>query len=113
MTRFLKYVFWILRYLFAGPDKDLAACLNRLDRTRWPWRKFSPNVWRNDDGRFWQVCLDDEESYTATDVPLVVNIQYGMETGKVVGMKIRDCVLRKAAEIEEAQLPRAPQLKIS
>ncbi len=107
MSRLLKYIFWKLRYLFSGPDNDLAACMNRLDRTKWPWRKFRPGAWHNDDGYNWEVWLDDEQSYTASNVPLVVDVQYGMETGKVVGVKIRDCVLRKAAEIEEAQIEEA------
>lgn len=102
MIRFLKYIFWNLRYLFSAPDEDLEACLTRMRRTCWPWRKFGPHVWHNDDGRFWEIYLSNEQDYTDTGWTLRVDLCIGMETGDIVGMKISDRALKRlAAEVAE------------
>jgi len=110
MIRLLKYIFWTLRYLFAAPDKDFTACMKRLKRTWWPWRKFSPYVWHNDDGRFWEIYLSDEQDYTDTGWTVRVDLCIGMDTGKIVGMKISDHVLKRlAAEVAEVRNPTKPK----
>lgn len=91
MIRFLKWCFWNLWYLPQPRGKRLGKWLLRTERTWWPWRKFRPSVWHNDDGRCWEVYLLDEQSHTVCKRVLMVDLHIGMDTGKVVGMDIYDC----------------------
>lgn len=100
MTRFLLYLFWNLFYLPQRRPRGLMAHVERGIRTRWPWRKFRPTVWHSDDGSFWEICFGGERAYTITGVriPVNVNVQYSVDTGKVTGLKIYDSDLEQLAK---------------
>lgn len=98
VIRLLLYLFWNLLYAPQRRPRDLGLWLVRIDRTRWPWRRFQPGVYHNDDGRLWEVWLADDRSHVKSQVPMLVDLELSMETGEVVGFKVRDETLRRIAE---------------
>ncbi len=93
--KLLRYLFWITYYSLQPPPKDLAACLKRGERTWSPWRKFRPSVHYNDGGRFWQIWLANDPSYTITCKTLDVALHISEETGEVVGFDVSDRSLKR------------------
>lgn len=90
LTRFVRWLFWKAYYLPQPRPRDLGAYLIRGTRTRWPWKKFHPNVWHNDDGNMWEVWLADEQSYTVSGQSMPVELHISMETGRVMGFNVWD-----------------------
>lgn len=74
---------------------DLAAWITEAKRTQQPWRKFKPSVFRNHDGKQWQVYFTAERDFTVSNRTLMVEPHIGQESGKVVGLTIRDEALTK------------------
>ena len=57
--------------------------------------KFSPQIYRNEDGRMWEIYFKDEDGYVeARDMG--VKAQISRETGEVVGIKILDEFLKES-----------------
>lgn len=98
MTRFLLYLFWNLLYLPQRRPRDFTAYIERSIRTRWPWRKFRPNIWHNDDGGFWEIYFSNERAHSAAGVRIPVDIQYCVDTGKVTGLIVYDSDLKQLAK---------------
>lgn len=96
MKRFLAWLFWRTFYLgrVQSRRKPLEVWFRRLDRTRWPWQKFKPHVWYNDDGNQWHVYFTDERCYVESR-ELRVKAYIGDDTGDIVGLTIYDETLRK------------------
>ncbi len=91
MKKLLKYLFWVSYYCFLPTPRSLEGYLIRGMRKRWPWKKFKPCVYHNDDGGFWQIWLSNDRGYTSADKALVgVDLHFSMETGKVVGFNVYD-----------------------
>ena len=91
MYRFLRYLFWRLYYLPQRRSRDLASYLIRGQRCWWPWRKFRPSVYHNDDGRCWQIWFANDRAHTLAGKPVVLaDVDVSMETGAIVGLTIYD-----------------------
>ncbi len=95
MLKFTVWVFWKMYYLFRFRPSHLEAYLQRGLRTRWPWKKFRPAVWHNDEGKEWHVYFTDEVSYIKTR-DIRVDCQIGMVSGNIVGFDVWDETLRAA-----------------
>jgi hypothetical protein len=65
----------------------------------WPWKKFRPSVWHNDDGDQWEIYLADERSFTRPQT-IQVDCQIGMESGNIVGFVVYDETLRAGEDAE-------------
>lgn len=94
MRKFVTWLWWRAHYICRPTPKSLEGYLLRGMRTRWPWRKFRPSVWRNDDGRQWHVYLADEQSFTERR-HIVLECAIGMESGDIVGFIVWDSTLRE------------------
>ena len=97
----IKWLFWNIAYIGRRP-KDLGAFLVKMERTSWPWRRFKPNVFHNDDGHQWEIYLTDQGSYTVSGVPLRADVMFDHDTNAVVGMTIYDETLRMISERQQA-----------
>ncbi len=91
----LKYLFWVAYYLLQPRPKDLAACMKRDQRTRSPWQKFKPYIYHNNGGKFWEIRLANDQSYTITCKTLDVELHISEKTGKVVGFDVTDRSLKR------------------
>lgn len=101
VRKFLSYFFWNLGYCFRLEEKDFGAFLLRSNRTRWPWKKFRPSVWYNEDGRQWEIYFTNERSYAVLNNQLSVELHVGMETGRVTGLTIWEEFLEGESRSEE------------
>lgn len=97
MTKFLRYIFWSVVYVFRPKAVTFDAYMLRGMRTMFPWKRFKPHVWYNEDGRQWEVYLTDESDYTEYRTLSVV-CHVGMDTGDIVGFTIPCEVLTKRRE---------------
>lgn len=57
--------------------------------------KFSPQIYRNEDGRMWEIYFKDEDGYVESR-DMRVKAQISRETGEVVGIKILDEFLKES-----------------
>lgn len=57
--------------------------------------KFSPQIYRNEDGRMWEIYFKDEDGY-AEAREMRVKAHISRETGEVVGIKILDEFLKES-----------------
>lgn len=93
MTTAMKYMRWLAwsaYYLFIPESKDFGWYMQKIIRTRKPWKKFRPNLFHSDAGRQWQIWFSDEMSYTVSGLTLKVDAMISEETGQVVGLDIWD-----------------------
>ena len=79
---FFLWLFWTVFYSVRPRERNLDKWLKRVERTRWPWWRFKPCVWQNDHGRFWDIHLLNESSYTAMRT-ITVPVHISEETGKI------------------------------
>ena len=61
--------------------------------------KFSPQIYRNEDGKMWEIYFKDEDGYVESR-EMRVKAQISRETGEVVGIKILDEFLRESRKHE-------------
>ena len=99
MTSYIRWAFWSVVYLFRIKPKDLDDWMLRTERTWKPWFKFKPHVWHNDNGKLWEIHLDNERNYSKT-VNITLDVEVGLETGKIVGFRIYDSQL----QVEEGRM---------
>lgn len=101
MGKFMTWLFWTVCYACRPVPQSLDKIVLRTIRTQWPWRKFRPSIWHNDDGKQWHICFTDEQDFTERR-SLTVDCHIGMESGDIVGFVVWDEVLRatKAAKAE-------------
>ena len=57
--------------------------------------KFSLQIYRNEDGRMYEIYFKDEDGYVE-DREMRVKAQISRETGEVVGIKILDEFLKES-----------------
>ena len=97
MKRFTVWLFWRVWYVGRmrprpGP-KSLEIWCTRAIRCRWPWKKFNPHIWHNDDGKMWEVWLSDEQCYGESR-RMTLDVLIGRDSGDIVGLKLYDSDLR-------------------
>lgn len=95
MLKFARWLFWVVVYAFRptstqSPEGYLTRCL----RTIWPWAKFRPGAWHNDDGNQWHVTLTDEREFTQPRT-ITLDCHIGFESGDIVGFTIYDEILKR------------------
>jgi hypothetical protein len=96
--RWLRWLFWSSIYAFQPTPKGLLSYLRRGMRCRPPWWKFKPHIFRNEDGKMWQVFLTDEASFTIPRQRLPVEIHMGMDSNQIVGFNVFDEHLTRSVE---------------
>ncbi len=96
MIKFIVWLWWKVVYFLRPFPKDANLPLAEIEsyitmahRTRWPWWKFKPIVWHNDDGNGWEIYFSDEGDYSECRT-LKVDCCIGRDTGKIVGLYIPD-----------------------
>ncbi len=101
MWKFAIWLFWTLYYACRPSPRSFDDKMSRMLRTWWPWRKFRPSVWHNDDGAMWHIYLTDERTFSRLQT-IKVDCQIGMESGNIVGFNVWDETLQavKAKEGE-------------
>ena len=92
VSRFAVWLVWNIVYFFRRRPLDLDEVLLKGKRCWWPWKKFTPSAWHNDDGHFWHVWFTDEEAYTEHRT-IDVECHIGMESGDIVGLNVWDKML--------------------
>lgn len=99
MTAIYKYVRWLFWNAVAlvWRPKEFGPYLRLRAECMWPWRKFVPNVWHNDDCREWQIYLADEPTYTRRQA-MELEVHVSQETGRIVGFDIWDEHLEPKSE---------------
>ena len=90
-------MFWCLCYIGFYRPTSLEACLLAKERTRPPWWRFKPFLYRNEEGGMWEIYLSESESYVKSGM-LEVELMCSQETGEVVGLNIWDERLRAASD---------------
>ena len=93
MIRFIVWMFWCFYYVCLPPSRDFKKYLLLCERTHPPWRKFQPNVYRNDDGNRWQIYLSDEPWYSEKR-SIEVYCFIGIDSGDIIGFDIYDEILK-------------------
>lgn len=93
LLKFVTWLFWRVCYAFRPTPRSFEGYLLRGMRTWWPWKKFRPSVWHNDDGKEWEIYLTDERSHTVRRT-IAVDCHIGMESGDIVGFDVWDETLR-------------------
>ena len=93
MKRWFAWAFWSVVYLFRRQPTDLDRYLLRITRTSLPWWRWKPNVFRNEDGRMWEVQLTNEATYSERRT-LTIDVKVSMETGRIVGLDLWDELLK-------------------
>ena len=97
--KLLRWLFWNAVYLVRPRPRTLVGMLDKSMRTTWPWRRFHPAVWHNDDGKQWEIILEHESSYSREiDLPVWAHFAQPENGGppRIVGMTIWDERLRGA-----------------
>ena len=92
---FFCWLFWTAFYSVRPRERDSNKFFKRAERTWWPWKKFKPCVLHNDIGKFWNIYLSDELSYTAMRT-ITVPVHISDKTGKIMGLKLADYVLEES-----------------
>lgn len=95
MLKFARWFFWRVFYTFRLRPKTFEGYMLRAIRRRWPWRKFRPSVWHNDDGKEWQIYFADERAFTERRT-ISVDCHIGMDSGTIVGFDVYDEILKRA-----------------
>jgi len=98
LLAYLRWLWWWLAYAFVPQPNDFVKYIERGMRTRPPWWKFKPYAYHNDDGRQWEVRLENEQSYTETG-SISAEIHRSQETGRIVGFTVWDETLKPPAAI--------------
>lgn len=96
MRKFVTWLFWTVYYAVRPVPRSLEGYLLRGTRRRWPWWKFKPSVWHNDDGRQWHICFREEESFR-DQRDVTVWCEIGQESGDIVGLVVWDKMLTAKA----------------
>lgn len=99
--KLLRWLLWSCYYLpqrcrYGRDWNSLDAYLLRTERTRWPWKKFRPNLSRSTLGNRWDVWLKGDPSYTARRI-LDLEVMISEETGEIIGLKLWDSDLEPKA----------------
>ena len=89
MMKLVKYMFWNLLYKFRPSPKNGEELIKMLMRTRNPFSKFEPHLYRNEEGKMWQIYFKDEIDYVETRT-IKVEAHISRETGHVVGFNVWD-----------------------
>ena len=87
--KYIRWLFWLCCYAIAPRPKSLKSFIRKIERTRAPWWKFKPYVWRNSDGKMWEVRFSPERCYTQT-MMLQVEAKIDCETEEIIGFNIFD-----------------------
>jgi len=90
VSKFLRWLFWNAVYCCRRRPTELESYLTRTMRCWWPWKKFQPSAWHNDDGNLWHIHLTDEQSYTVSRRTLQVELHIGFESGEITGFNVWD-----------------------
>ncbi len=98
MNKFTYWLFWRVVYCFRRTPRTFDGYLTRAIRCWWPWKKFQPSAFHNDDGNQWHIYLVDEQSYTVSRQSLQVELHIGMETGEITGFNVWDETLEAAGK---------------
>ena len=93
MRKLLTYLFWKVHYACRPAPTSLESHVQRGIRTRLPWWKFRPVVFRNNEGSMWHIYLTEERSYTKRGM-IEVDIHIGQDSGDIVGFNVWDETLR-------------------
>jgi hypothetical protein len=89
---YLQWIFWKVWYFLRPVENDLGAVMTWAMRTRKPWFKFRPNVYRNEEGRSWTVVLDDVSYYCQLGT-LRCDLLIEQGSNRIVGFDIWDSEL--------------------
>lgn len=100
--KYFRWLFWNAYYLpqFRQPRK-LSQWLTRVKRTQWPWWKFKPHLFRNDDGRQWEIYFSNASAVYSRET-ITLDVGRDMDTGEIVAFTIYDEVMR-AVKAREAK----------
>lgn len=90
---YLKWAFWSLYYAIRKPG-DFDSHLLAGERTRRPWWKFKPFVYRV--GNAWEIYFAEDMYHTRPGVVLKADIILSDESGEAVGLKVHDDNLTNA-----------------
>ena len=102
VLRYGKWAFWNLAYLVYRPENTMHGWVTKAIRTRKPWWKFRPCVYRNADGKEWEITLGDERCCTHIRQKIELDVGVGFDSGKIVSLDIPDESLR-ALELKLAK----------
>jgi hypothetical protein len=90
MNKYLRWIFWKGYYAAAGmPTAIGPAWMKWAERTRPPYWKFKPNLYRSEEGRRWEVTLDGESDYSQRG-SIKCDLHIGRDSGRIVGFSIND-----------------------
>lgn len=88
----LKWLGWMIYYwstLYPMRSKDLGGYLQYAIRTMPPWRKFTPSVYRNEDGKSWEIWLENDNSYSEIRT-IKCDAAISRDGGRIVGLTLFD-----------------------
>lgn len=87
VRRYAAWIFWNVLYgMWFWRKRELTREIIAMDRTRRPWWKFSPNVFWNKDGRFWEVYFTDESCYSCWGQKLSCELMRAQDGDHIVGL---------------------------
>ena len=90
------WIFWTIIYWCSPEAKDFHAYWLKDCRTRNPWWKFRPYIYRSKHGKMWQIYFKDEQCYSKTvNITIRCDLTISQETGEVIGIDLWDEELAK------------------
>ena len=100
--KYIQWLYWKTVYLFLPIPKEIKPFVLMIFRTRAPWWKFKPHVFRNPDSYYqWQVFLENDADYVKPRQSLIVDLHISQETGRIIGFSFWDSDLEnKESESE-------------
>lgn len=117
MCKWLRWAFWNSWYVLKRciqPKRDriplgeLKTLMRQFERCRWPWWKFKPHMYHNDEGKFWEICFEPEMDCMWYETIEVRALRACDQDNRIVGLKIPD---RALAPVDTRELIRREQAR--
>ena len=92
MNKFFQWLFWNTIYFFRPSPSDFRAFTIMLIRKRWPWKKWKPGCFYNEDGKQWEIYMVNEDYYVRA-ASIKADLHISIDSKKIVGLTIWDSEL--------------------
>lgn len=85
----ITWLFWKVYYLFTPRPHNARTCITKLFRTRSPWWKFKPYIYRCEALSRWEVWFNRDERTISRLVKMNVWAEMTKD-GRILGLHIND-----------------------
>jgi len=79
ILKYIEWLFWVVFYSIKPIEKNIEGLSIRYLRIRYPFKKFKPFLYRNEEGKQWEIYFKDDDSYfisTKSNINVGVHVSY-------------------------------------